>query len=76
MTDMEVVVSDKVIRASETFMVKEISAFEIFCRIIILKLSNSPFQDETLDLKPIKDAAQTLEELETEDLYTKYKVFG
>lgn len=31
-------------------------------------------QDETFEPKPIKDVSQALDELDTEDLYTKYKV--
>lgn len=41
-----------------------------------LSPSNSIPQDETFEPKPIKDVSQSLDELDTEDLYTKYKVSG
>lgn len=76
MTDMEVIVSDKVSESSMEVVPTEILCEKKLCHIIVIN-SNFSFslpQDETFEPKTIKDVSQSLDDLDTEDLYTKYKV--
>lgn len=73
---MEVIVSDKVSESSMEVVTAEILYQKKLCHIIVIKsnFSLSLPQDETFEPKTIKDVSQSLDDLDTEDLYTKYKV--